>query len=423
MNKCLMFLLAILPILNIYCLPFGPDIPLGNLIILGFLCVSLIKNDRFYRIKLPRGFVLLWVYLAISYFINTANHFSIANFVPGGFAFFSWALIFWFLSAHFDFNNYRKYYRYVFLVAGIVFLFQEFTYNFMGFRIPFLFDLPISGGNKYAELYDMQVSIDRSSSFFREPSHFAQFSLVLLAIELFSSLRSQKIISSFSVFIIFILVLIRSGNGMVGLIVIFVFWLMTVMRKAKLKTKFAVLFIIIPIAIYSTTRIIGTESGVEMMERASNLGMNEDSESFDRTFRGYFLYDIMPIRNKVFGISQEDLLPFIGRSSLALLFTMNGQNDTYLNGIQHVLILSGMIGLILFLLVFLWLYKHNTPFAKCLVILFLVLMLFGNLYCSHLMLTVMLIAETERKRMLCHLSMLENNSERVTTEILKRITL
>lgn len=399
MKNILLMLLAIMPILNIYCLPFGPDIPLANVIIITLATCGVISRRMRFG-KLPRFFVIYWVYIGVAYFILTLNNFKVVNLIPGGLSFFVWVIILSVYLDAFDLNVFRKYYRVVFTICGVVLLLQEFLFFTTGQRFSLLFPLPLSGGMSSQFLKDTQLLLTRSSSFFREPSHFAQFALPLLAIELFNPRNKNSFISGYSVFILICLIVLRSGNGFLGMITLIISRFFFYFKESGIKAKLATLLFVVPLLLFSTVKYTSTESGQEIVERFSNVGIDEDSESFDRIFRGYLLYQILPNENKVFGISHENLESFIGHSAIAYLFmsnTADGQNDTYLNGIQHILVHFGAVGLILFFYVLICLYVQSDYIAKTLIITFLIIMFVGNVYASHMMLLTFLISYNKNK--------------------------
>lgn len=402
MKRILLILLALMPILNIYCLPFSPDIPLANLTIIILVFFGVL-NRKIHFGSLPKIFLIYWAYIGVTYFFLTIDNFKIVNVIPGGLSFCIWVLILSVLLTNFEFEKFRRYYRIVFLVCGLLLITQEFLYFTTGQRFTILFPLPLSGGMSTSMLQDAQLFLTRSSSFFREPSQFAQFSLPLLAIELLYPKKKNTFISGFSLFIILCLVVLRSGNGFLGMVVLLSFRFWNYFKNVNWRTKIATMVFVIPILIYGTSSYSSTDQGQEIFERLSNLGTDEDSESYDRTFRGYVLFQILPDVNKVFGISQENLESFIGHSAISYLFmsnTSNGQNDTYLNGIQYVLVHFGIIGLLLFLSFFISLFIHSNYLGKTIISTFLVIMLVGNLYASHMMLLTVLLSYKNKNKII-----------------------
>ena len=394
-----------MPILNIYCLPFGPDIPLANLIII-IVAMFGVCYGKIYFGKLPRYFIFYWIYISVAYVFLTLNNFKIVNLIPGGLSFFIWVILLSIFIDIFNLNTFRKYYRVVFVVCGVALILQEFLYFTTDQRFSLLLPLPLSGGMSSSILKDTQLFLTRSSSFFRETSHFAQFSLPLLAIELFLPRKKNTYISGYSAFIMLCLIILRSGNGFLGMFVLLFFRTLYYFKSSDIKAKFVTLLFVVPLLLYGSIRYTTTESCQEIYERLSNIGIDEDSESFDRTFRGYVLYQILPNPNKIFGISQENLETFIGQSAISYLFMANtreGQDDTYLNGIQHVLVHFGAIGLLLFLYLFICLYIKSDYLGRTMIVTFIAIMFVGNVYASYMMLLTFLIAYNNN-----HLNIIHN---------------
>ena len=391
MRKLVLLLLVLYPILGIYKLPIGIDIPL-NAAVFMVLFIVIIMQKKKVVFNFPQGFVAYWAYISLIYIVFSGG-FKLTMFIPGGLSFCFWVLAFIIGASFFDYNQFHKYYRTIFVVCAAAFLLQEFSYITIGTRPIFLFPIPLTGDATYADILSNQIRLDRSSCFFREPSHFAQFSLPLLAMELIDAPKKGKILTGFSVFIIAVLILLRSGNGFVGMIVLLAIRIWDYLKRGKFIYKLLIVFLFIPMLILGTRFYVQTEQGSEIAQRASSLGVEEDSGSFMRTFRGYMLYEDMPPLNKFLGLSIEGVDKFIPRSRVSYLFIspQTGEYNNYLNGIQTVLISNGLLGLLLFLLVYIKLFKKNAELSKSLIILFLSLMLIGNMYLTHMMLVSTLI--------------------------------
>lgn len=387
MNNLLMWLFVLLPILNIYRIPFGPDIQLGYALVILFVIKFILDGKGFVH-KLPKVFYFYWAYIGVDYFFLTINNFKFSNLIPGGFQFFIWTITLMMMIKHLDYNKFLSYYKISFVVCGCVLLLQEFSYFVLGSRPLFLLPLQLSGESMNDYLISAQMSLNRSSAFFREPAQFAQYALPLFALEMNRS--SNKFLSNYCYFIILILLFLRSGNGFLGLIILLLYRIIQYSKYTSNVKVIAKFLMLIPLVLLLLSYFLKTEGGVEIIERVSKLGLDPDAESFDRLFRGYFLYADMPLNNKLFGISYEDLVSYIAGSPLSFMFLNNTSGgavvDTYVNGIQHVLIYFGIIGLFLFLWFYYSLYKNNNILSKSLILSFICLMFVGNLYISHFML-------------------------------------
>lgn len=404
MKKIVMLLLVLYPILGIYKLPIGIDIPV-NAAVFSILFAFTLSDKKRTNVKLPEGFVRYWIYISLVYIVFSSG-FKLTMFIPGGISFCFWVIALYVGMCYFDYDLLKKYYKIVFIVCAVAFFIQELSYFTIGSRPIFLLPFPLTGDATYQDILSNQIRLDRSSCFFREPSHFAQFALPLLAMDMIDAPRKGKIMSSFSILIIATLILLRSGNGFVGLIVLLAYRVWDYLRYAKTGYKMMMLFVFIPLLLIGTRYYIQTEQGAGIAERAAGLGVEEDSGSFMRTFRGYMLYEDMPTINKVFGLTIEGVTNFIPHSKVSYLFIspITGEYNSYLNGMQTILISNGLIGLLLFLYIYIRLYKKNTELSKSMILLFISLLLIGNLYLSHIMLMATLVPYYQKKLMLQHKS-------------------
>ena len=396
MKRIVNLMLILFPLLGIYKLPIGIDIPVNAAVFMVLFAITIVKRKGLH-FTFPDGFVLYWVYISVVYILFSPT-FNITSFIPGGISFCFWVIALFVGLVYFDYGLLKKYYKLVFFVCAFVFYIQEISYYTFGSRPIFLLPFPLTGEATYQEILANQIRLDRSSCFFREPAHFAQFVLPLLAMELIDAPKNGKIITGFSIFIIATLIMLRSGNGIVGLIVLLAYRIWLYLRYAKWGYKIMTLFVFIPIIIILTSYYIQTEQGAIIAERAAGLGVEEGSGSFMRTVRGYMLFDAMPTINKIFGLTIEGVTEFVPHSRVSYLFisTFTGEYEFYLNGIQTVLVSNGLVGLVLFLLIYIRLYRNNTELSKSLILLFLSLLLIGNLYLSQMMLIATIIPHCKK---------------------------
>lgn len=392
-RKMSMLLLVLYPIIGVYSFPFLFG-SWGDFLFIVLIILDFIRNQRKIIFGLPMHYGFYWGYLSISYLV--LSHFKPASFIPGGLSFFVFSLILGYVIKYFDYRSFKKYYRVVFFITALIFMLQELSYIIVGHRFSML--LPygtVVGGTPVTEIIQQNISGDRSSSIFREPAHFAQFVLPLLAMELFDKEGIGRKMNKYALIIILLLLFLRSGNGIAGLLVLTVFKLANVILYEKNQYK------LIGIIFFSTFVVIGmsyymsTETGELLLYRTQELSVDENSNSFIRLYRGYYVYNILPPANKVFGISPDDLPSVIKNSSVSFLFS--GENDTYYNGIHYVLLYSGIIGLLLILLVYLGLFRHNSPLGKSVVLLLLGMALVAGVYGSYTMLCCTSLSESEKR--------------------------
>ena len=187
---------------------------------------------------------------------------------------------------------------------------------------------------------------DRSCSMFLEPSHFAQYIIPFLAIELGRLHETKRIISPIAIFLTLVLLFLKSGNG---LLLCALLWFISILfsniRKSK---KIFILFPFITIVLfYGFNYIIHTEMGEQLLSRMDELDPDSGkmTSGIMRVFRGFWVFGDLSSIIQIFGGSfgAKDML--IEGSSYIWMFR---DNERYINNIQMLLISFGFIGLFFF---------------------------------------------------------------------------
>jgi hypothetical protein len=398
-NNLAMFVLAWLPVFNIYKSPlfFG----YGTLLLLLFILFAVLKYHSIPKIiSLPAKYYVLWLWCAIAYFISCLPQIKIGALIPGGLSFLVFSIELGFIISFFDISFFKHHTRVVVVIAGVILILQELMFFTTGSRftaiLPFgqlMDDMPVG------ELIDEQMKINRSCSLFREPAHFAQYLLPLLCLDLFSKENREKLITPYSFFIAIVLVLLRSGNGLLGLILLMTVKVFYFIKKAKVGVVILAVIFAIPIGYYAVTSYLSTEVGTAVLERSSELENDDSAGSYIRIYRGYALYSEMPTFNKIVGMNDENLLRLIPRTSISFLFRGEDQYDLYMNGVQTAMIHYGLIGLLLIIWFYLTLLKGKSIMPKIQICLLLLISLLGQTFLESIMLycTVLAITDTESK--------------------------
>lgn len=393
----IMLVLAWFPILNIYSTPFV--FSWGEFLFLLLMVWSFFNGDKA-LLSFPRKYIILWAYVAITYIVLSLSNLRLGVLIPGGFSFCLYSVILGFVIAHFDLNSFKRYYRAVFIVAFVILIFQEFTANIMGYRFSALLPFgTLTDGQPISDLINEQLNprTNRSCSLFREPAHMAQYVIPLLAMELCGD-KKKRLVSPMAFAIIASLLLLRSGNGFLGMIVILLVRLIHYVLKENVKHKFLILATTAVVAGSAITYYLSTEMGGSVAERSVEIENDEDAGSYIRIFRGYRLYEEMPLTNKLIGATQNDLISIIPKTSVSFLFKGELQYDLYFNGLQAILLFNGLIGLLLFILVYVGIYKKTTIAGKASILALLAISFVGATYLSYFMLFVTFIAESENRR-------------------------
>lgn len=365
-----MFLLALYPVLFSYVFSFNINYGESFLLIFSFFCLGR-------SLSLPSGYIFLWIYVAIDTII-ISDGFKITYLIPGGISFFIFSFSLAALSSCFNIEKCYRFYRSIFLLSVVVWVCQ--LLNLLPLEYSRSLILPISDHIGYGEvdlkeLILIREEADRASSFFLEPAYYAQFIAIYLALELFYKTGDKKLLSIRAILPVIVLLVLRSGLGVICLIVLI---LIKFFSFKKTKRSSTALILSIPIAIFIGYLFIQSTYGEDLISRTTEFS-EEGSSGYLRVLQGYILYNDLPTLGKVFG--QE----LIGDYMFA-------------NGLSTILIRTGIVGLILFLFVYCRLYINGTSLSKSMVILLLTMSLVEQVYLGPSMLICTVIAFSSQKK-------------------------
>lgn len=294
-----------------------------------------------------------------------------------------------------DIKLFLRCYRIIAFTCIIFFFFQELMYYTIGYRfsgILTVFPLTLGGVDGIdASVWEMaRMSADRSSSFFSEPAHFVQFLLPLLILE-FLFVSKKKAYLRGSVIAITLLAL-QSGNALIGLAVFSVFFLCFLYSKFNHAIFLGSLLLILALGIFATSAMLNTEQGEKLLERQEQLNSDQiGSSGFLRIWRGYFVYSSLSLKEQILGVNNKEVLKKrIKKSSVNWSF--KDENDLYFNTVQSFLLYTGVVGLFLFLLFIIWIWKENNLAGRCILITFCALCCIASLFFTHTMLLYLILS-------------------------------
>lgn len=379
LNSIFSIFVVTYPIINYY---QGVVLSYGEWLFIVLFLFVLISNKNNRIIKLPRYYFWFWTYSAIALLL--VGNFKFTYLIPGGVKLFLWSLM---LGVSCKYVNIDKLYKYLtfIVVSGIVILLlQEIQYYALGSRFSAFLPLgkDLTYGVSYDELCNIQRYSDRSSSFFAEPAHFAIYILVLLTIELFAPKKREKLFSWLAFLMVVAIFLLRSGNGFVGLLILGILKVVDY-YKVKGSKSILLLLVLFPIIYWGIGKYVSTEVGGSVFERTEELNYDEDARSYIRIYRGYLVYDALPLNTKILGTTVENLESM----KLPILTTYGDRaHNQYFNGLQQVMIYQGIIGAILLLFVYIFMAKVGNKLSRMTLLLLLILSALGDMYLSPIML-------------------------------------
>lgn len=387
-NKAVSLILILYPIINIYLIGgYSLSLLITLLLLCAFVYRVLTRKVILKNCLIPKGYSRYCIFWLISaLFSTTWVGLSSLTALPGILYNILFILLF---LVETDFDQYLRYYR-ILAPIFIVFLFvQEAMYMSLGYRTPGLIpwlDLNINNGDTIA-YQERVLSGVRSSSVFSEPAHFAQWLLPFLAYELLLDERKNHYI--FALISIIALLLLRSGNAMFGMIPIFVIFLIKLIKQKKYKFLFFIIVFLVSFAGYALSSNLANDILSRKDELHVGANQSEVQES-TRLYRGYFVFAEYSTIEKILGESDiPTLINYIKKSKVSYLFE---ENDTYFNCVQSVLIKTGFIGLFLFLLIWMEIYRDNFDVGKSIVLSFLILIPFSSLFFTYVMAQYMVLS-------------------------------
>lgn len=321
--------------------------------------------------KLPRWLIIYFIYSYFSYFITRLSpNALIANGIIKN------ILVCKLIFDVFELSKVIKAYRRIALVCIIFFLFQTFSRYVLGIEVYGVTrQLPLALGNDDVDFSYFENRV-RDCSFFAEPAHFAQFLLPLFAIEVF--LYTKRSITRIALILITLLFL-QSGNALLGIIVVSLFLILKYI-SFNLKNIIVLVFLSV-ILISSGVYYLKSEIGSLVKERVENP--EEDFSAFLRIYRGYYVYSVFDLKYKIIGNNNRDYLRSANNKSEVSWSFDGSAGDFYYNGIQYILLYTGIIGMVIFIVFCYDMYRHTTYAGKCLLFLFICLSFVSSNYFSY----------------------------------------
>ena len=376
-----MFILALLPMLAWYKIPF--PVGLGFALVLFLSAYTIIRNGlRIYI--LPVSFWMVCVYICIMWMYN--HGFALwTMFPPGGWVFFIFFLALLWGTINFDRQYLEKYMRWVVLISATLFWIQfaqRITTGGSFCFVPNLTGAFTYEGMSYAELAAHQRYGTRPCSIFLEPSYMAYYYITYLAIVWFNSDNQKKWINKEIILIILSLLALKSGSGMVGLAIILTVKIFTLYWNVNAKRRFMLIMFIIPIVAISVYTYIDSEVGQGILSRSKEFS-TEGTSGFTRVVGGYMMFDQLKGNEQVFGIA--DFRDSFGIESI------DGRFIFFANGVQTILLSLGYIGILLYSLFYTSLFRKTNLISRMCIIILLVMSLLESNYLNPYMMILTII--------------------------------
>lgn len=375
-----MFLLAAFPILDYYFFGMSSFTFANVASILLFVYTLLSGKFNFGRV--PKYYYWYWGYSALQIYL-IAGIGGWSDYIPGGVLFAIFSLGVFSYASYFDIYSLRKYMRWIFMVASVLWLFQNMVWLSAHVKISTflpLTDSILSNHMTYKQLISWQNEvggelIERFSSLFSEPSHFAQYALLLLSIELFIGDNKNKLYTKFSIIIVAMLILIQSGAGFMGLGFLAIVKLLYILLVTRQKKYYFFLAVLIPAFVIGVRWYLNSQAGSYISERTEQLDYTDETATnsgFVRMYFGWYKYGELSSTQKLLGTS---------RTAIGEM-----REGGFFNGVTNVLCSQGLIGLLLLILFYAKTCKRKEPYSSVASLYLLFISLIASTYLGGLML-------------------------------------
>ncbi len=389
-STIVVFVLLIYPVLQTY----GYDHYNFAFIIMTVLSIlALFRTGmKSYMPKLLNYYFLFW---GLSHVLMAS---SISSIIPIGVI--RTYLVYNMLFKEFDYAKCLKIYNILVVIFLSFFFFQEFIYASTGYRVLGVSQsLPLALDVEDASSHlEKMITSERSSSFFSEPAHFVQFLLPLFALKLFKPLRRSDRVIVLGIFIA--LLLMQSGNALLGLATIIVCFIFSKYFCIVNARKIIGLLLLSSILAIGTFYYLKADMGQYIIERQDQLNADGDAQSgqsgFLRIFRGYYVYGALSPIEMIIGADDiKRIDSAINSSGVAWAFK---KNDYYFNVVQGLLIRTGVIGMVVFVLFLLWGLRKTDSSGKAILLTFISLSFISSLLFTPTMALYLLLALSLKKK-------------------------
>lgn len=378
-----MLLLALNPILSWYKIPF--PLSLGPALMLGMSIVGIAARRFSFRV-LPISFYAVFIYVSFKWTLDHGLQLW-TLFPPGGVLFFNFILALISGILLFDIDYLKKIMMAVVFISIPLFWIQMFLLYSSGTHICFVPNLTghfTYQDYSYSELRAVHLASQHPCSIFIEKSYMAYYLVSYLCLELFGKSNQNRFFSFQAALIVVTLLALRSGSGIVGLAVLLLikaykmFW-----GNSSLPKRIFMMIIGIPLVWGVFVFCTSTEAGGEIIGRSAEL-TTEGTSGYSRVVQGFVIYENLPSVNKITGMQRNDVISYSEKS-------YNTDDRLYVNGVQEILITLGILGMLIYLIFYIEIFRKSEETGKMSIIALLVIALLESCYLNPYMILLTVI--------------------------------
>jgi hypothetical protein len=360
-SKFFTFVIITLPILSVYKSPLN-GFDLGTFLILALTPIIIYKTN--FRIAKNKLIILLFTYVILSAMISyLTNPLSIIAILR---LFKFLILIFMVLLMGYNklFNS-----QYAIKVLKIVtnmavaYLFvQVALYNSIGILLPNGFP-SLADSELYQNIHN--ISATRPSSFFLEPAHFAQYSLVYLSYCIFGLSKTNNLFNNWKsmLFISMGIILSKSGQGLLLLAMLFSIWLLSTSLKQMNLKKWILLLLLIVVSLGILPLMYKSEVITITLNRLFTENTAGGGNAIEARLGGF-----------------EYLSHLTGINSITGMGLGNVPEGVYLSGYAYIIYCIGYVGFLIFIFILVNTFFKIGKFQKVLLVIYSIMLVGAQMF-------------------------------------------
>lgn len=345
MTKLVAFVIVIAPLFDAYSV-VGET--LMSIVILFITALVAYYYSKF-EIKLPKYYLWFFIYGISIPILNSISGTIDPAILSSYISILSYTFIIGAFIPFIETQTLIKYYTWIVVFVSVIFVAQEIMYAVSGERFSALVSflkLRYARGDMESFM-QRQAMLDRSSSVFLEPAHFAQYIAPFLAIQMFRAIKKKRFLYLPVILTSLILFMSKSGNAVLFLGIAWIAYIMSFPMNHILKYGIFIPTVII-ICFWGFDFISDTQVGQSLLARKDEIqlgGTKWVSSGTMRIYRGYLVYGGESAMNQLLGVGTGGIESVINQSDYLWMFY---DFERYVNNIQTLLIGFGLIGTIVF---------------------------------------------------------------------------
>jgi len=349
-----------------------PKITIGDLLlifntILLFMIISVKSYDIKIRMRtiVKNPFFWLFVYIILGTMLSCLTQYQVVIVEIMG---SSMRFIFYMFCACvvsgilFDFNYFIRQYKKLVIFATLFLILQIFLFYFTNYELSGVIPCLENVQNRPTKAiiqYSSSSAFYRPSSIFLEPGYYAQYVLPYLAYLLFYKNISHRFVKAS--ILTFACMLSTSGQG---IIISFIIWVLYFIhdiyisfKKSKISnTTLMTISVMIVVMLYAIKSSL-------MQKSLSRLFIGEHASAHSRIFRGYDIYGQLKFIHKIIGVGWGHATIYIMNYDIVTKCIVESVSD-YMNSIAYFLVNLGLVGFVIMVWIFLFLWSNTTGFYR-----------------------------------------------------------